>query len=956
MLHVSYDCSSYDINITVASDVKLNIIPNFMVISGLTASVAVQVTSPTTTLQLEMKGDWSIGSLVIAITATYDINTGTTHVNAHPRSGTSLTSFVKSITGISLPVSPSTKVSFQFNGEMSSSGATTLTMVSDKGVAKFYAVYQSLKASSPSAKAIAVEVPKIKLSSVVKKLIGVDISSIPFFGSFSVPHMGLTYSTEAISNLGSTFFQNSQLLTRFNGAIHKGFSAYIDVPFHNEPLLVLYNQKMLVITTPQKNLKLSKLLQYLVSGGGSWKVSLPSQLSHIFNLNIEGVTIKSGITTVTVSLPKPVVFFTGILSVSKVKASIVIAKKAPKVSAEITGDIHLADATFVTKLAQNSNQKYVLTAIGDRLTINTLFQRLSAAFLPTALTTFLRNIPFLKFAIKKPSLSYTFGVKPMQMHIGGTPVVQGYTVIHMDTLVVRIDSRVKVILGFQLGTTNFAKILKQITGFNFARFPLLSQSISASVTISPLATRTVKFSSSLGSLPIERGVTLRASMKFPKNCGSDIFCKFAGTLIGHNTVLSLQATISSATYFPLSASINNLRLGAGIVLGKAGLEIVGGASPRIGLVGEVILKNPPLIFSARISAGTKGLTCELSVTNCWNKPFGVEWLDICNLLGSIDFAPPTGITGISYGAEIHLGYKSTGHQIQAKGYVGVTIISPAENYYYVKFNSITLGSLLKAFKISLNIPKPLAQSGFPHGFLSSFSLLGKELPQVHVSIPAGFRLKGTLNILGLQGSADITINLPSLIDVNVALPPIKVGSILAMYASASDTSRGPYLKARIQTLPSISVNIEASGYLKVLGISLETKLVVTNTKYIFSFRGRILSLFYASLRIEASYASFSHASFQVNGVFEADLVNGIQNLVKSAINVIGKAAKKAYDAAYGAAKKLVDQYLSAQRAAQNQLNKIQNEVNDLYRKLFIAKVMQSCPNHSCRKAVIQGKV
>ena len=120
-----------------------------------------------------------------------------------------------------------------------------------------------------------------------------------------------------------------------------------------------------------------------------------------------------------------------------------------------------------------------------------------------------------------------------------------------------------------------------------------------------------------------------------------------------------------------------------------------------------------------------------------------------------------------------------------------------------------MGSLLKAFNIRWRLPRPLAQSGFSHGCLNSFSALGKELPEVGLSTPAEYRLKGTLNILGLQGSADIAIGIPRLIDINVTLPPIRIRMVLAMYASSIDQRRDPLLKAKLQLLPQFHIHIDA---------------------------------------------------------------------------------------------------------------------------------------------------
>ena len=948
--YVKFDCTKNDLVLETAPTGAQTIIPHFMSVSGLSISLTVTLTNPLKTLTLDMSGNWKIGNLNVAVALYYSRPAGKTEITATPDKKTTVKSFIRSITGLSLPINPTVNFGFKFVGYIDADGFTTLTLKSDKGVNKFYAIYQKPGKNAPSAKGFAVEVKNLRLSTIIKKVVNLDISRVPFFGTLSIRDLGLTFATRKIIDLDQDAFMKSQLLDKLRGQISKGLTAFITVPFHKDPITIIYQNRVLILTTPKKNLRLDKLLHYLISGGGKWKLSLPSQLSNIFKINIEEIVLDQGTVTVDLFYPKTIVFFKRILELSKVRVSITISKKQPKVTANIAGIINLAGAKFNTQLSRNRRGKYVLSAKGDKLNINELFKSIQAAVLPKIISKFLSRIPFLNFSIIKPRISYTFGVKPLQMELGGTPVIQGFKVTNMDSIIVRMGKGTKMVLGFELGTFNFASLLKKVTGFNFGRFPLLQQQITSTVIISPVTSRTLHFSTGkLASLSIIRGVTLTASMRFPKNCRSDKFCKFAGKLIGYNAVFSLQAIISSAIYFPITASINNLRLGKGLVLGKAGIEIVGGASPRIGLVGEVILKKPPLIFAARISVGTKGLSLELSIANCWNRAFGVGWLDICNLLGSIDFAPPTGITGISFGAEIHLGYKSTRHQIQAKGYIGVSIIDPLENYYYVKFNSITMGSLLKAFKVNWKLPRPLAESGFPHGFLSSFSGKGKELPQVHVSIPYGYRLKGTLNILGLQGSVDITIGLPKLIDINVALPPIRIGKILAMYASSRDSSRGPFLKAKLQLFPRFYVHIEASGYLKVLGISIETRLKITNTRYEFFIRGKILYLFEASLHITASYGgSIRKAYFRVRGEFKLDLFRGIKRIATNLFRGISNVAKKAF----GAAKKVVKKFLKLWKKAKRAVSRAWNKLKSIGRSIFIAKVMESSPN--CEKAVIQG--
>ncbi len=946
---VKFDCSSYRLIIETLPTGTTTVIENFMTLDQIMVAVDVLLKDFKNSLAISINGNWNIGTLTVKVTLSYTTSNGNTIIRATPSPQTSVKNFIKSVTGLSLPINPSVNFGFSFAGQMAKNGFTTLTLSSDQGTNKFYAVYQKQSSDAPSATGIAVEVQRIKFSTIIQRVINFDISSVPYFGSISVDNLGLSFGSDEVIELQDAF-KGSVLFQRTQYKINKGLTAYINVPFHDEPLTVTYTNKVLVLTTPSKPLSLNKLLKYLISSAQKSKLTFPSEIPSPFKLSIDMIKISKTEVIVSVGYSTSIVFFNNILELSDVALTLTVSKKKPKVKAAFSGSINFAGIKFNARLSHDENNKYTLSADGSNLDITKVISAVNAEVLPRTISNFLRKIPFLNFSIRRATLMYNIGMQRIQ--IGGTPTIQGFEVVTLEANIIKIGGKSKLILGFELGKFNFANLLKTITGFDFGVFSLLKQSITSAVSISPITTNTLQFTTGrLVSLPIRNGVSIVGSMQFPSNCGSDVFCKFAGILVGKNTVFNLEATISSATYFPIRASLQNLQLGSGIVLGKAGIEIVGGTSSQIGLVGEVQLNSPPLIFSARISAGTKGLSMELSMTNCWVSAFGAKWLNICNLLGSIDFAPPTGITGLAVGAEIHLGYSSTGHQIKGKGYIGVSIIAPIENYYYVSFTRVTIGSLLKAFKINQNIPKPLAESGFPRDFLSSYSSAGKELPQVHVSIPAGFRLKGALNILGLQGSGDITIDLPQSIDVKVALPPIKVGRLLAMYMSRRNKNKGPMLMAKVQLLPTFKVNIEASGYVQVLGISLEAKLKITNTQYQYFISGKVLNLFEASMSIIANYGSINRAHFQVKGEFKSDLFNKIKQSALSLFSSSANEAKKQYDKA----KKEVERIEKLLKSAENEADKAWKKVKSLGGKITTQSINCS-KTEGCKKVYSQGKL
>ena len=923
---IKVDCSKKIFSIRAKASTNWVVIPNSITLQKVSALLTMKTTSPQTTLEVNMKGYWGVGNLNVTTKITYKRNTGITSIIAQPRPGTSLTRFVRYITGLSLPVDSSVKVDFELKGEKYPDGSAILLLKSEKYKNKFYALIKVPKKNSHrvQTKAIALKVSQVRLSALLHRLIKRDYSNTPFFGRVKMPEIGMIYSTGNMKISGIDMFTKSPLLQTTGKNISTGLTAFIKVSFHEDPLIAKYHRRVLVLTTPRRNLRLDKLLQHLLSGGGSWQLSLPLDRKKMLSLYIEIIKVKETSVTAVVSFPRPVVFFEGFLKVSKVKAETLVQKKKPRVSVTLTGNIHLAGSRFQAKLARNRQKKYVLTAIGDKLNINSLLQHFRATILPASITDLLPQLPFLKMVVLKPRISYIFGVRPLQMHVGGIPRIHGYKIVDMDILLLKVNGKLKATLAFQMGSTNIADLMTKITGTNFRHFAILNRQVKMAVIISPITTRQAHLAGKLSSLPISKGISVRATTSFPKNCRSDKFCNLVGKLIGRNTPLVLKATIRSTNYYSITAAIHrNLRLGRGLTLSKVGLEIVAGSSSRIGLKGELKLSNPHLIFGARISVGNSGLTLQFSMTNCWHRAFGAEWLDICNLLGAVSFVPPA-VKGFQLGAQIHLGYRHT-HRLKAKVYVGINLINPSDRYFYAKFNRVNMMSLLRAFNIKWFIPRPLGDSGFPRGFVASYSLLGKELPSVHLSIPRGYRIKGKLHILGLQGHADITIALPTLLDVKVALPPIRIRhNILAMYASPRDKTRGPYLRALVR-LRNRHVHIEASGYLHVLGILFHTKLKITNTHYHFSFRHKLFNLFRASVHMSARYGNVYQAHFHLRGHFESDIFGRIQNIAKGLLNHAAHHARNVLNPVLGT----LHRFQHLERLANGAFNRIRNSVHGL---------------------------
>ena len=649
-------------------------------------------------------------------------------------------------------------------------------------------------------------------------------------------------------------------------------------------------------------------------------------------------------------------YFNGYLTITKPSLSINAVLKNPrKVNFAVNGAIKIGKGDYVITISRDHyTNKYVLKASFKTIPISDFIHKLSANILPRVFQRLLKK--FIQFSIHNAKLALPLGTRNLQLHLSGTPVIGGYKTVHLSAVIIRQGGKTKLVAGFQLGKVSLATLIYKITRKNLRNIAILNQELHISLLISPVSLPGVRlYGSMLKSMNIVKGVSLIAALRWPPNCARDKFCAVAQIVLGRNAQFSLQATIESASSFTLTAGVSDVRLGAGVVLQRAALQVMVGRETSIGIEGSIHLSKTGITLSAGLRGGSRGVVLQGNMEGCWKRAFSAKWLSICNLHLLIAIQPTVTLVGaLEIGGEVRIGNPSClSRPLIAKGYVGVDQLSPSNNFYYVELkNKVTMGTLLRSFCIRFRLPRPLADSGFPKGFLSSFSAIGKELPKAGISIPAGFRLKGTINILGLQAHADVTISLLKGIRMDLGLTPLRIaGGLLQMYASRNNRSRGPFLKVILTILPP-KVDIHASGFVSVLGIQAEVMLRITNTHYEFRIAGKLLRLFQASLHITANYGDIKRAGFQVRGHLRNDffaiirrkIQNGLQRSSRAVTRAIGKAKRK-----INSKKVVFDRANGKLRSAQHRVNRTRGAFNRAMNKLrsWERKVRRLCRIRRC---------
>ena len=962
------DCEAKYLNIYTAPSQKFTFVPGVFSVRSAVFSIRISYGKANRNVIAGVTGQWAIGNIVVDVLARYDINSMKLLLRGAPKIKLSinLKNELDSLTGTYVPIPlPSVSLSnIAVTGQFDliKGGLATVVVSGSIGKNRVHAVFQKPLKAGKFSGAFAAEFGPIRLSNIIRKTTQVDISRVPFFGSLTIPRLGVTVSSEYItSSLLPNVFCKEGLLQNTAVTIPKGLQVFtiLNLGGTKVPLKLYYFKTSLSFKIIRNGrLPIGTLLS-TIPGINIRSLPLPPGVKDIFRFQIDYFSLdtSSKQLVVTTQYPDTLRYFNGYLTITNPAMSINAVLKQPrKVNFDVSEQSKIGKGDYTITISRDrSTNKYIRKASFKKIPISDFIHKFSATVLPQEFQKRLKR--FIQFSIHNAKLALPLGTRNIQLHLSGTPVISGYKTVHLSAMIIRQGGKTKLVAGFQLGKVSLATLLLKITSKNLRGIAILNQELDTSLLISPVSLPGVRlYGSKLKNMNIVKGVSIIAALRWPPNCAQDKFCADAQRVLGRNAQFSLQATIESASSFTLSAGVSDVRLGAGVVLQRAALQVMVGRETSYGIEGSIHLKKIGIILSAGLRVGSRGVVLQGNMQGCWKKAFGVKWLSICNLHLLIAIQPTVTLVGaLEIGGEVRIGNPSClSRPLIAKGYVGVDQLSPINNFYYVELkNKVPMGTLLHAFCIRFRLPRPLADSGFPKGFLSSFSPIGKELPKAGICIPAGYRLKGTINILGLEAHADVTISLPNGVRMNVALSPLKIaGGLLQMYASRKDQSRGPFLKVFVTAYPHPKVDIHASRFVSVLGIQAEAMLRITNTQYEYRIAGKFLHLFQASLHITANYGNIKRAGFRVRGDLRNDFFAIIRRKIQKGLQSSSRAATRAIDKAkqkVNSKKVVFDRAIGKLRSAQHRVNRARGAFNRAMNKLrsWERKVRRLCRIRHC---------
>ena len=809
--------------------------------------------------------------------------------------------------------------------------------------------------ASPSTGAtIACTFRNLRLSSLLKRLVRIDISSVPILGTTTFQNLAMILSTTKLEApiIGYNDPYFSELVP-----VGQGLQMVTEIKFTSQSSSV--KVKITITTTlievkvlGDSGLSVKEFIEMLIGNLGNIKLPLKFNLNKFMGVKLVSFEYDSASKTFTL----PVVLTESITFVPKAveleNATIIFKLRRSPLSTGIQIQTMWELGSLSIPLNISKPLGFPVFCAESRppieIPFGTMIKQFLVGILPSGpLENAVKKAGFDGFYVKQPYFKI-YLASDLVVRLSGTAVIGVWDKCQVEIMLGQVRGAFVMATGIVLENVPITKLIYKVTDkrIDLRNIPGASLLDNTDVAISmasqnvPKTQKYMQFSiPALGDVEILDGVILMTSFKFPADCQNDIGCKVFKRLIGPDAQLVLKGRLFIATVYISATVPTEIQLFKGVNISDVGLELEAGPTRNsFGIRGTLRLRNPPLTFIGSFGISTGGVFLQMSMAGLWRKPFGIPVLAVGDLHLRVAVSPLPGfITVIEFGGRGMIGSldNSRAKPINVSMYFGIDRVSPLENFFYGSSTALTIRSILEAFGKSVSLPRVLADSGFPKGVNVSFALKTKVLPN-GVTVVRGFFIQGMIKILSFEASADLKINLNGFW-INLTVKPFNIANGLIAISGRSATS-GPRILADVGwNPPRAYINIE--GSIQVLRIRSTTNVTISTRGISFEVSGAFLGLFEAGLKVTTRHSNVKTADFQVSGYFRQSLLQTLEREAQKALNEYKQRADRAINSAKNkvnnakkAFDRAADKIASLRRKVNNQKAKCDSAIRSLESK------------------------
>lgn len=275
----------------------------------------------------------------------------------------------------------------------------------------------------------------------------------------------------------------------------------------------------------------------------------------------------------------------------------------------------------------------------------------------------------------------------------------------------------------------------------------------------------------------------------------------------------------------------------------------------------VNIQRDELRFIGSVDLGETGGDYILQTPDVWEHPFGLSMLDISELFLEFQTSPAP---ALAVGGHISLGdnvrvkviCKFTGSTVPD------TLIGNVEG-------ELSTSRLIKIFT-DIDIPLGFLDVSVSNAVIYIVANpLGAIIDEVHY--PFGFRVHGEMNAYGIRTRAKIAIEEHG-IYLEGELYPINIGEVLKIYGATPE--QGPKFVYHVVRGEPFLFQLDAG--LQLLGVKLETHILINQDGFKFEFTERIFNAFTAHV-IATGTGELNQGNFHIDATMQNDMMEFMAN-------------------------------------------------------------------------------
>ena len=361
LLNMTFDCTSKQLNVHVEISAAVEVIPQILSLSNLTLSFRVTLSSQPSFNAIVLSGNTQLFSLATFVAVKYDFSTQNVAIKGVPTTTSSLNiqNALQAVSGTSLkvPTGMGTISQINFLGQ-DDNGVTTIAIKGKSNENTVVVILQN--SNSKDTATLIADIHNFNLASFVNTVLSIDISSVPLFGTLTIPHLGFSAATgEITSSLLPQLYVTGSPLEEFGINIPSGVTAHFTVDVAGVSVSAAFSLSKLSFKVPKTRSLSVKMLLDQIPNLNSLN-SLPSVVSEILKSQIFGFSFDPQSKKLTLGLTlSELIFIPNVLKLADVDFMLVaMVESNPSIqSLNFSGTWKVGTVSLTTRIEYNEEMK-----------------------------------------------------------------------------------------------------------------------------------------------------------------------------------------------------------------------------------------------------------------------------------------------------------------------------------------------------------------------------------------------------------------------------------------------------------------------------------------------------------------------------------------------------------------------------------------------------------------------